>query len=276
MELHYRLDGNPLLRRVFSKRHRSEIEAIERELNSFPPVGPEWHDFHGGNRAVGSVERVVEIPWVLSRWTGARRVLDIGTAFAYSLYVRRLQRMGIPELHGLDLGARRIKGIRMVRGDVRRMPYLDHSFDLILCVSTLEHIGFDNSRYTAAQGGERVAGDIAALNEMRRVLARGGRIIVTVPFGKLEVRDWFRQYDMETWKLLIAETGLAATEQKVFAHGADGWKPADPASLRLRGYAEGVPGAAGVLCAVLQAVDGAPDGLTHESAPGGGVRAIES
>ena len=47
-------------------------------------------------------ERVVEIPWVLQRLAGARRVLDVGYAHAPPEYVAALAALRIPELHGLE------------------------------------------------------------------------------------------------------------------------------------------------------------------------------
>src|SRR4051794_66958 len=46
-------------------------EGRPREL-----MAPVWSD-----------ERAIEIPWVLARYAGERRVLDIGTAFAERAYV---------------------------------------------------------------------------------------------------------------------------------------------------------------------------------------------
>ena len=38
--------------------------------------------------------RVVEIPWVLSRWSGERRVLDLGYAYATGYYLSAVTALG--------------------------------------------------------------------------------------------------------------------------------------------------------------------------------------
>jgi SAM-dependent methyltransferase len=250
IKLHFQFDPHPAARWIFSKHHRSQVETIEHELRHLPTEG--WHDFRDGNRTDVMFERVVEVPWVLSRYGGESRVLDIGTAFGYSLYVRHLQRMGIPQLHGLDLRARRLKGIQMVRGDVTSLPYRDSTFDLILCVSTIEHIGLNVARYGVAAPVQKESGDAIALKEMRRVLRPDGRILITVPFGKREVTDWYRQYDLSSWDLLLQAAGARKVEQELFEYRSNAWWPSDPAHPPTGGYAEDAQAASGLLCATLQ------------------------
>jgi SAM-dependent methyltransferase len=193
-------------------------------------------------------ERVVEIPWVFSRYHGERAVLDIGPVGSHPFFVRQLKSLGIPELHGVDLSARRIDGIELTQADIRHLPYMDCSFDLITCISTLEHIGCAKGSPDAAQLVER-NGDVHALREMRRVIKESGRILLSVPFGKMEYHDWFRQYDAEAWRTLTRDAGVSVIEQATFCYvPSDGWN----AGLPRAGFREmGAPAAAGVLCALL-------------------------
>jgi O-antigen chain-terminating methyltransferase len=200
-------------------------------------------------------ERVVEVPWVLSRYRGERRVLDIGSANGHPVYLSYLNRLAVSSLHGVDLSTRRVDGLTMTRADVRQMPYMDESFELILCVSTIEHIGRDNTRYQAV-GALEGAGDVSALAEMRRVIVGAGRILITVPFGRLEYQDWFKQYDLDAWSSLVTRAGLMVDEQAVFAHTEAGWTLASVDNLPANGYGElGAPAATGVLCASLRKRD---------------------
>ncbi len=52
-----------------------------------------------------------------------------------------------------------------IRADITRLPFRDGSFDLIICSHVMEHID----------------DEAAALHNLRRVLAPGGRTIVMVP-----------------------------------------------------------------------------------------------
>src|SRR5947209_2202482 len=74
-------------------------------------------------------------------------------------------------------------------GDVRGLPFPAASFDVAFCISTLEHVGRDNEIYKvdAKRDG---AGDEAALRELRRVLSKDGRLLVSVPTGEYEDQGW--------------------------------------------------------------------------------------
>jgi len=245
--MRFRLVANRVTRRLYDDWR--ELDMVESRLGR----GPLETDV-----TTGMTERVVEIPWVLSRYRGERRVLDIGPAFAQPLYVQHLTRLGIPELHGVDLAPVAVPGMRMTHADVRQMPFADQSFDLITCVSTLEHIGRDNAHYLVQAPTDVVEGDLATLCELRRVLKPSGRILITVPFGRLDIQDWQKQYDLNAWRSLLDRAALQAVETEFFGYTPAGWRRmADPATLAGSGYrADGAPGATGVCCAVLTSREG--------------------
>ena len=195
----------------------------------------------------GTDERAIEIPWALSRLAGARRVLDVGSANAQPAYLAALVTASVPDLVGVDLAEAEIPEMQTVVADVRDLPFPDSAFDLVLCVSTLEHVGRDNRVYGA--GTEREGGELEALRELRRITARGGRIVVTVPCGEEEDHGWFVQREPDSWNRLFLDAGLRVEEEEIYALGTAGWRAApdfDP-----RGVHYGERGAAAVLCATL-------------------------
>ena len=62
-----------------------------------------------------------------------------------------------------DLAAVEIPGLVSHVADVRALPFAANSFDVAICLSTLEHVGMDNTQYAIESGG---AGDVAALAEL--------------------------------------------------------------------------------------------------------------
>jgi SAM-dependent methyltransferase len=197
----------------------------------------------------GMDERVVEIPWVLSRLRGSGRILEVGYAFAETAYLGALLRAGV-ELVGVDLATRDVEGLETVEADVRDLPFPDRSFEQVLLVSTLEHIGADNSAYglaTESDGGAR----LLALRELRRVLRRDGSLLVTVPLGEPSDYGWFRQEDERGWTRLYARAGFFIEEQESYELGPEGWRAAP--DFRAVGVRYGVrgPAASAVLCAEL-------------------------
>jgi SAM-dependent methyltransferase len=200
----------------------------------------------------GNDERLIEIPWALARVRPGDRVLDVGTANAEPAYVAALAGRA-REITGVDLAETDIPGIRTVVADVRDLPFEDGAFDLVLCVSTLEHVGRDNRVYGAAQEADP-HGVADALDELRRMLADGGRLVVTVPCGEPEDHGWFVQLEPDAWNNAFLGAGFSVLDEEIYALGPEGWRAApdfDPAGVR---YGDS---AAAILCASLGPVSGA-------------------
>ncbi|HLX32684.1 MAG TPA: class I SAM-dependent methyltransferase [Gaiellaceae bacterium] len=103
------------------------------------------------------------------------------------------------------------------RADVCELPFEPGSFDRVISISVLEHVY------------PEVGGDIAALGEIKRVLAAGGELLLTVPFkaqrnvvyvdGPVyeraeQERNFFaREYDREMLDDLLAQSGFAARSE---------------------------------------------------------------
>ena len=210
----------------------------------------------------GTDERVIEIPWVLSRLRPAGRVLEVGFAFAEVAWLGALLRSGV-ELVGVDLATRDVDGLEAVEADVRELPFEDASFDQVLLVSTLEHVGADNTVY-GVQTERGAEARVDALRELRRVLRRDGRLLVTVPVGEPGDHGWFRQEDEHGWTSLFAGAGWFADEIELYELGGDGWRATT--SFRPDGvrYGDRGPAASAVLCAELS-----PGRIRNLLTPGG-------
>lgn len=198
------------------------------------------------NVGPGLSERVVEVPWVMRAIADANpaRILDVGTAFSPIVYKRALIRLP-QQVEVVDLAEVEIPLPRHC-ADVRELPFADFSFDAVLCISTLEHIGMDNERYSVPSGGE---GDVAALREMGRV---GRSLLVTVPGGVDESIGWLRQYAPRTFRERAAEAGLQVRRLEVFAHDSElGWHPVAEEAVDECHFGRETYAAAAVICAEL-------------------------
>jgi len=76
------------------------------------------------------------------------------------------------ELTGLD-------GLTSTKADLMKLPFATDSVESISCMHTVEHIGL--GRY-----GDPIDpnGDIKAIEELKRVVARGGTLLFVTPVGK--------------------------------------------------------------------------------------------
>jgi SAM-dependent methyltransferase len=214
-------------------------------------------------RALGGTdERVIEMPWVLSRLRPSGRVLEVGYAFAETAWLGALLRSGV-ELVGVDLATRDVDDMETIEADVRSLPFGDGSFDQVLLVSTLEHVGADNAVYgVEAEGGAEARFD--ALRELRRVLRGDGSLLVTVPLGEPGDHGWFRQEDEEGWTSLFARAGWFVEDIEAYELHDDGWRATK--TFRAEGvrYGERGPAASAVLCAELS-----PGRMRRLLTPGG-------
>lgn len=127
-------------------------------------------------------QRKVEYGFVLDNLSLERKkALDVGclgSNLADFLYLYGYDVWGIDVRNPVDGGG---KPYNVVRGDIRATGFPDGFFDLITCISTLEHVGLKG--YGFPERDDELEGDIAALREMMRVLKAGGVLIVTVPMG---------------------------------------------------------------------------------------------
>lgn len=172
-------------------------------------------------------ERIVEIPWVLTNLPSTGPVLDAGSALNHPTILERV----MPHVESLtittftDEETHPELGPSYVKADLRSLPFDDGSFEAVVCVSTLDHVGMDNSEYGAAEArSDDPDGEVAiAVRELRRVLRAGGRLLVTVPYGRPEDHGWCRQFDEHGLRGISAAFGDDRPEVAVYAHSHRGW-----------------------------------------------------
>jgi len=194
-------------------------------------------------------------------------VLEVGYAYAEPVYLAGLLRAGV-DLVGVDLADRDVEGMECLTADVRSLPLPDASVDQALLVSTLEHVGADNSGYGLAAEDDPGSG-VDALKELGRVVRPGGRLLVTVPLGEPGDHGWFRLDDVAGWTSLFTGAGLFVEEQEAYALSDEGWRVAPAFDPRGVGYGDRGPAASAVLCTELS-----PGRLRRLATPGGLARTI--
>jgi hypothetical protein len=150
---------------------------------------------------IGMDERCIEYPWLLANMSSqSKEYLDAGSTLNNRLLLQH------PRLKGKRLSILTLypesacfwnMGVSYHFSDLRRMPFRDHWFDEIACLSTLEHVGMDNRLYSQLPKRQQYnTFDFEkALSEMHRVLKPMGRLLLTLPFGQYQ--DWgiFQQFD---------------------------------------------------------------------------------
>jgi SAM-dependent methyltransferase len=168
-------------------------------------------------------ERIVEIPFVHRNlpYPFRGRLLDVG--YRESEIIYEISSLGF-ETWGIDIRPplAEFPGVRYVQGDIIRHPFQAGFFDVVIALSTVEHIGLMAYGNTAKDPD----GDLHALQAIRRILKPGGRLILTMPFGKRGATNWYRVYDQKTLLALLKGSGFAVETENCWLQEGIRWMPA--------------------------------------------------
>jgi len=170
------------------------------------------------------------------------RILDAGCGSGRNMVeLARLGSVTGVELSPTSVGlARAREAGEVVEGSVLEMPFAEESFDLAVCLDVIEHLECD----------------LDALRELRRVVAPGGSLLVTVPAyqwlwsGHDEINHHHRRYTRRSlqraaqragWQQLrttyfnslllpvaIVLRGLDRLSRKTTESSLDLWVPPEP------------------------------------------------
>ena len=159
---------------------------------------------HGRQRMLGVLEHVPP---------GGRH-LDVGTGNGDGtvLLGERVRCLGL-EYGPKSAAIAAAKGVRMLRADVRGLPFADESFDSLTCLDVLEHVPRPG----------------AALAEMTRILRRGGLLILQTPnaellkerllrlvraLGRPQRQPWDRALPLAEIRRLVESAGLVIEDEE--------------------------------------------------------------
>jgi FkbM family methyltransferase len=245
-------------------------DATHRALVASVLDSKAWRDrFAAGAQlpaglGAGFDERVVEYPWLFSRGLSGR-VLDAGSVLNHRHVLERL----LPAIDDLTIAtlapepaAFNSFGVSYLYADLRALPLRDDWFDEVVCLSTLEHVGMDNTVYGTddPRADDPRAAAAEALRGLLRVVRPGGRIHLSVPFGRREDHGWLRQLDREDVDALLADAGVVRHDETVFRHTSRGWRRATAKQAAGARYndapsrdGDGAVAAQAVLCTTIQA-----------------------
>lgn len=193
----------------------------------------------------GVDERCVEYPWLFSRLSDdAKYILDAGSVLNHDFIINH-PFFKNKKLHLLTSAPEQNcfwrKGISYIYDDLRSIPMRDNYYDAIVCLSTLEHVGCDNTNYTAESiYSTRRPNDIElVMQELRRVLKPGGSLFLTVPFGFYRNFGNFQQFDRVLLSRAADAFGDASKHIETFyRYSAEGWQIAESAQCMECEYVE--------------------------------------
>jgi len=190
-------------------------------------------------------ERCVEYPWLLAHLKpGPERILDAGSTLNHA-FILNHHVFWEKKLHILTLAPENNcfwhRGVSYLYDDLRSIPIRDDYYDIIACVSTLEHVGCDNTLYAHKNSHRehRPVDFVLVMQEFRRVLECGGTLFLTVPFGVYRHFGAFQQFDEKLLSRAVEAFGKASEVTETFyRYTREGWQLADAADCAPCEYVE--------------------------------------
>ena len=151
--------------RVISKFDLQLVKLSRKMRNDVFYIKDEKYTYFVSNYNAINTERTVEIPWVknIIRQYESSEILEVGnvlsnyTSFTHDIVDKYESGPGIinEDIVAFDTGKR---------------------YDLIITISTLEHIGFDEPQQESGKS-------VLAFENLKRLLKTGGKMVITVPLG---------------------------------------------------------------------------------------------
>lgn len=175
-------------------------------------------------------ERSMEYPWLFSQLPeNPGKILDAGSALNHGFLLERAP-LSRAQLTIMTLAPEKRcfwwRGISYIFGDLRKTDFAAGSFDVVASVSTIEHIGLDNTMHYTSDALKKESdhlGFVPAVAEFKRILKPDGLCLITVPFGRRGVHGWFQVFDAELVKAVISVFSPSSHHVDYFGYRPDGW-----------------------------------------------------
>lgn len=185
----------------------------------------------------GSIsERVAEYEFLsrnLEPYKINMRILDVGSG--RSAVANSLSKLGNNrkwDVFGVDIDkssgrffeeGKEKSRLILLKMDARMMGFRDEVFDKVICISTIEHIGIQATHHLVSEYDS--LGDVKAVSEIFRILKKGGRAIITVPYEDKNIQGYIREhriYNSSTLARLITMFRVKKKEYFIYVNGK--WK----------------------------------------------------
>jgi len=260
---YFRMNGRrPWSLGYYSEKKRAICKAIDYHLLRNKNPLPKKFGF-------GIDERVVEYPWFFAQIPpGKINVLDAGSSLNYAFLLDRLH-LDCMHLTVMTLAPEKrcfwSRSVSYVYGDLREPVFDKASFDVVASISTIEHIGLNNTLlYTSdpSKNEKDALGFVPAVMEFRRILKPGGLCLITVPYGRREMRDWYQVFDALLLQEILKAFRPSEFSIDYFGCFSGGWRLATADELKdsvyqdvrhnSRSVNDNVASAWGVACLRLQ------------------------
>lgn len=166
------------------------------------------------NNCYGFDERLVEYRVIFEelKKINNKLILDAGSTLNFKYLLDKIIKKNkifietlFPENENFNTS-----GVSYIYNDLTNSKFKNDCFDVITCISVLEHIGFDNSSYifnnntfaTVAKKNRHIY--LKSIKEFKRILKINGKLLITIPFGKKMIFNHLQQFNSNDIQNIIS------------------------------------------------------------------------
>lgn len=180
----------------------------------------------------GLDERLVEYKWIFQYISNlnSKTILDAGSTLNFDFLLEKIDRSNNIFIQTLYSESKNYNylNINYIYDDLKSSIFINDFFDYIICISTLEHIGFDNSFYNynkietnESNGNDKKYLDVVV--EFKRILKINGKLLITIPFGKKIKFNHLQQFDINDVNKIIDIFEPKSHNLRFFTYKNCGW-----------------------------------------------------
>ena len=178
----------------------------------------------------GLDERIVEYSWIFYELKNIKgNLLDAGSTLNFSIILDQLKtrfNIFIQTLFPENI-CNYEDGISYLYTDLTKKIFIDNYFDVITCISTLEHVGFDVSIYSKNILKKKNIDSnsyLKVVKDFRRILKKNGILLLTLPFGKKESFQELQQFDKQMIDNIIKNFRPSKFEKRFAVYKDFSWR----------------------------------------------------
>ncbi len=154
----------------------------------------------------GLDERIIEYRWVFNELRNAKKgskILDAGSTINFPEIISRLKdnfKITIQTLYPENY-CFYDQSISYHYDDLSNKLFNKNTFDVVTCISTLEHVGFNNEiyNYKKFKLKKNKNNYLDVIKNFKHLLKPNGKLLLTIPFGKYKK---FKNYQIFNQKML--------------------------------------------------------------------------
>lgn len=192
-----------------------ELSGYKARFMNFLNIFTSLINLKSSKIIIGS--RIVEKPFLYQNidLENTYKIMDLGCVG--SKISIELASMGL-EVVGVDYRPYSLKhkNLKFIQGNFLDLEFTPNSFDCVIAISTIEHIGLPAYNITPIKDGDKKAGE-----KIYRLLKKKGKFIITVPYGRNILNSFERNYSFNSLVKLLKDFQILTF--KIYEKSKNGW-----------------------------------------------------